>query len=305
MTKNDILNKYIGLKDSEGQILLDSGIVLKLYLANNYNHHRSFFIVSKYSSSNYKSSKAISVVQKKRTDDYYVTIFELLSNDLFQEFVELLWDMYQFIHDITDEQEAINKFMKKFSKWQYLLDVKKLYLSDSEIKGLIGEILFIDELSEIKNINAIINAWTVRQDAEVDFIFDEIWYEVKTLTISKNYINISSIDQLDQKLTGKLYVYEIERTNDIEKGLTLTLLYNKILRKIEDIVYKDMFITKLFSKGFIDSEYYDHLRYIVESRKVYRVDQNFPKIKRIDLDKAIKSVQYEIYFDGIKDWREE
>jgi len=300
MTKAEISSKFSYLLNNPGQILLDSIYPIELYVTNNYQDHKAILIVTD-KIVEVKSSKSIVVSTLKRPDESYVTIFQLIDSELSNEFIELLWNIYCFTFNISDKNEALKEFINAFKRWQLLLDAGKVYMSESDYKGLFGELQFIDDNILNTSVESIMDAWTSSSDNEIDFRFDNTWYEIKCIYSSKNYVNISSIDQLDQKINGFLMIYELEDHN--EKKCNINILCESIRSKINSIEYHEVFNSKLLKRGYVESPYYDKMNYKIVNKSKYIVNDTFPCIRRREVNKAIKDVSYEIYISEISDWR--
>lgn len=65
-------------------------------------------------------------------------------------------------------------------------------LSASEIKGLLGELFFLQTyLAPMYGIEKAAISWTGPRLLPQDFIIDDIWYEVKTISSSRDSVKIS------------------------------------------------------------------------------------------------------------------
>lgn len=85
-------------------------------------------------------------------------------------------------------------------------------LSENEVIGLIGELLFLkDYCFPIYGISIGLNGWSGPEPTHKDFSYKNEWYEIKSINSFKNTVSISSIEQLDSLVEGKLVVYSFEK----------------------------------------------------------------------------------------------
>ena len=73
---------------------------------------------------------------------------------------------------------------------------KKELISDEQIKGLIGELLFLtDNMIPNYGETRAIQAWSGQEMTRKDFSIDDTWVEVKTIDFGKPTVVISSLEQ--------------------------------------------------------------------------------------------------------------
>lgn len=83
-------------------------------------------------------------------------------------------------------------------------------LSENEIRGLLGELIFLKEnMFKKYQMNRSIISWQGCEKAHKDFEINAEWYEVKTIRQNGDTVTISSIEQLDDEKDGKLVVIRI------------------------------------------------------------------------------------------------
>ena len=99
--------------------------------------------------------------------------------------------------------------LKKINIWIRFFKKKKFEgLSEEEIRGLIGELLFIKKFSLNENFKDNILRWKGCENGLHDFDFKEKKAEIKTFAQS-GIIRISLIDQLDIQKNRDIYLYMI------------------------------------------------------------------------------------------------
>lgn len=173
-------------------------------------------------------------------------------------------------------------------------------LSEHEIKGLIGELLFLkDEMFPLWGISNSISSWTGPDASKKDFSIENTWYEIKTIEYGKKTVGISSLEQLESLVDGVLVVYQLEKMSSGFNGITLNNLINEILHMVSLLPDKQLFIDKLHKVGFSFSDVYDEYVYDKRELSKYRVNESFPKLVKNRVPQAIAKAAYEITLSEI------
>ena len=115
-------------------------------------------------------------------------------------------------------------------------------LSEDEIKGLIGEILFLKDflLSQYGEVSSV-NAWIGPEMADQDSVFSDVWYEVKATTSGANSIKVSSIEQLDVALDGELIIVFLDKTS---KAKMIKMAGNSIVVGVLEAIFLQIIALK-------------------------------------------------------------
>lgn len=282
--------------------LVDESHPLKLYVGKDEKGRFSFEYVGLFTyNKNVKSSKLIEINQCKTFSKHKSIIFSLTDNSALKEFCI-------FCNDIVESTYKLSKYTKKgyeeicnlYFTWQKMFKSQNELMSVSEIKGLIGELLFLrDNMFPKYGISIALSSWAGPEASKKDFSVNNKWYEIKAIDFGKSTVEISSLEQLDSPFDGELVVYQLEKMAIEYGGITLNKLINEIIKKITSLSDKDIFLEKLKNMGFFFSELYDNFVYDVKNKISYRVDNRFPKIIRRQMHKAIAKVAYEITLSEI------
>lgn len=286
-----------------GQILVDSSHPLRMFLNINNKGHKELLVPTPRDEKRFKSTAAIGVNNYKNQDNRYLAI-ELIQSSLETEYICLCNDLIESSRNYKSSTDSLKALFESFQKWYYLLaDPRREILPEREIRGLIGEVQYIlDELDSGMDEDTIIDAWKTHKDASRDFVFDATWSEIKTIEPSKDYVTISSLDQLEHDSLGRLIVYKLRRVGETDPcGLSLN---NKIAEVRSRIGFQTeiIFNKKLLSKGYSWHEQYDNLLYTFDGRAVYQVDESFPCIQKSKLSAAIVRATYDIRISQIERW---
>lgn len=288
----------------QGQVLVDASHPLRMFLNINAEGNKEILIPVTHPEKRLKSTAAIGIKNYENRESRFVAI-ELLQPALESEYVCLCFDLIESSRPFLSRPEALKALFEALKKWYYLLaDSKRGILPEREIRGLLGELQYmLDELNDGKDEHAVINAWTIHKDASRDFIFDDSWCEVKTIESTKDYITISSIEQLDHDSLGQLVVFKLDRTDDYDpSGISLNALVEKVRDRVGFQAEAEL-NQKLISKGYSYNEQYDQIVFLLKNKYCYKVDDAFPCITKASLPAAIIRADYDIRLSMIERWR--
>lgn len=184
----------------------------------------------------------------------------------------------------------------RYLQWKKLfINAKKDLLSEFQILGLIGEILFLKEFLIPKYGEKVaLQGWSGQELTHKDFSYDKEWYEIKTILDASVSIKISSLEQLDSDLPGKLSVYKLEKMSPEFTGISLNSLVHETAESFSGTELRDTFLDKVSSQGFSFREEYDDFVYRQKEIMHFCVDGDFPRLCRKDVPKAILKATYEI-----------
>ncbi len=276
-----------------------------MFLNINENGNKELLIPIKSPEYRFNSTAAIGINNYKTAEGFFLAV-ELINHQLEKEYVYLCFDLVESSRSFNDEFTARKALFDTFKKWYNLLANARIgILPENEIRGLMGELSLIIELLDCgRDDGYVIEAWKTHKDSSRDFIFDDTWYEVKTIELTKDYVTISSIEQLDQDTDGKLRVYKIIRTReDDPKAVNLNCLVQSIKERIGTSVEAD-FNRKVLSKGYVYNERYDSFVYRLIQKNTYNVDGSFPRLYRSQTPIEIINAKYDIRLSDLENWRE-
>lgn len=224
-------------------------------------------------------------------------------------FDDLILSIYSKISNVTNPVEYSELYIRHFFKWSSFFENKKKEgLSKDQVKGLIGELIYLKDLLQDSAllIDDVLLSWRGPYDEGHDFVFDFIDYEIKTIDKSKNNVRISSEFQLETDKGKKLELVVITVVPDVESGSTLQKIVNQIksivLDKLGD---NSIFIKALAQKGLIvgDLEQYEEYSYApVEQISYDSSHQDFPKLIHSSIPEEINTLNYNIRLNLIENF---
>lgn len=235
-------------------------------------------------------------------------ILMLLDSDflpLFDTFINfILAENYMEL----DEGRLIESIVVGLKEWRNFLSIGSSgLLSEEKIRGIIGELFYLDFLLEKypKNRKKILKSWYGPEKLQYDFVFDNVNVEVKTIAkIDKNVITISSIYQLDNSnIPLYLMVFGVFLVDsDTKESYSLNSLCRKIINKL-DIEEKTLFNSKVLECGYIANQRYDDYFYLIKEIGCYEVCGDFPRITSSMIPYGVVDVKYTLDLNIIKNYK--
>lgn len=231
----------------------------------------------------------------------------LLDNELKDIFSLFIQNILEDIERSITEREAIITTLNVVSKWKKLFD-KIIFngLTLEQQKGLIGELLFLNELlnNEKTSTNAL-NAWTgAEQEFQAkDFTFGSVGIEIKFTSSKQPRIMVSNERQLDAENLSELFLvlYSVEAVKD--NGISLNSIVEQTRQNISTEDERNIFNGKLQLNGYFneDREHYEKM-YSLKKTFVFTVTSEFPKIVKSDLPLGIYDASYSIEISAVENF---
>lgn len=284
----------------------DENHPLDFFITYDENHNMQMMLISEFLPSIPPSSQQISVRANFRHDGKYALCFSLIDSSLVEQFISLCWDIMHCTINASSKTSGVKTALKRFRMWQKLFaEEKNKKLSDAEVKGLIGELCALKNviLSRYPSQTAVAG-WIGPIGADRDFEFSDTWYEVKTITLSKDIVTISSADQLDISTVGTLLVLRLEKVSRNTPGsFTLNSLVDEVRNSIQDPEAPIIFESRLLSSKYNPADTQSDEPYFLHQIELYRVNDDFPRIRRSNLPAEISNCTYTLSISGLQKWR--
>ncbi len=232
-------------------------------------------------------------------------VFSLLDDRWLSQFITFCNDVCeQTKHLKKDSHKGYEAVCNAYFVWQKMFRGKNNILSESEIKGLIGELLYLKEVVIPKyGPTRSIDSWSGCEKTKKDFSIDNTWFEIKTINVGKSTVEITSLEQLDGSSQGILAVYQVEKMASSFKGINLNAIAESLITVFTNLQDKDDFINKLNKAGYFPNPNYDEYVYQVKDLSEYTVNSSFPKLVRGSIPNAINNASYELLLAEIKNFK--
>ena len=304
MNKNDIKNKLESVINNSQYVRVSDEHPLELYLGKNEKGYLTLRYNGNFTPVKIVGNGMLEIKQVK-TSSYNSLLFCYTS----QKNVSLF---YNFCEDIITQTEDFSgsdgylEIVNRYTQWKKMFFGSNKLLSEVEVQGLIGELLFLkNSVFPVFGTTEGLNGWSGPEPTHKDFSYKNKWFEVKTINSFRNTVHISSLEQLDSDIDGRLVVYSLEKMSPSFNGISL----NKLVLEITNSLYfendKDIFLEKLKQVGYAYNDFYDSFVYNLIGKDTFVVSCDFPRIKRDSLPLGIGKVEYEIELTQIEKYKED
>jgi len=278
---------------------------LDLYIGTDGLSRRTLFLISSTQPQHMISSLVISAVVGKRKDSKWGISFILLDNkysDIFNCFCN---DIIESSRLLEDKNSGADFIVNRYNKWQTMLSKSRgELLSQSTIKGLIGELLFLKKFLIPKYGQEVaVKAWIGPERADQDFICDNTWYEIKATESGSDSINITSVEQLDTPKNGELVVVYLDKTSSADESkITLNRIYEEVYNLLENDDLKNKLSGILLGFGYFTRPEYDDPAFKLTKINRYMVDGTFPSMRRKSIPEAVINSEYQMSLSSIDNY---
>ena len=288
------------VKNANHYVLVEGMYNINLFLGLNEDNQKTIKLRDTFVSQKIQGTSCLKVAQFKN-DDYSTLQISLIDDSFAEMFYSFCDDLIISLNECDSQKNHYETMLSRYLKWKKMfVNANGKFLTEPQIMGLIGEILFLKlKLFEKYGKTKALQGWSGQELTHKDFSFDNEWFEVKTINKNSATVKISSIEQLDSPYAGQLIVVALEKMSQAFDGITLNNLVKDVLSVLVE-QDKDIFINQISQQGYVMNEYYDRFVYALCNITKYKVDEQFPKLKREDVNQNIIKAQYEISLLGIK-----
>lgn len=287
---------------------VDEDHPLDIYLGRDTSARTSMLLISKSVPMQIYSSHLIGISIGKRVDGAWALSFCLLDNQYQDMFFHFCDDIINATRDIKDKSQGTTFVCLRYLKWQEMLKKNSSgLLSFSEIKGLIGELVFLKEILFDKyGKNVALQSWIGPDKADQDFVCADSWYEVKATVSGAATVKISSIEQLDTNNDGELVVVYLDKTSYANPNrITLNSIVDEIENNLENGEQRQLLRDILIRQGYIHRNEYDEHGFVCTVINRYLVNQSFPVLRKKDIPTAIANSNYSLSLSAIQEFLKE
>lgn len=279
---------------------VDNTHPLELHIGLDDKGRKSIELRSVFTPKKITGTSAIEVNQYKK-DAYNTLRFSLCDGEMSGLFFKFCDDLIEQSRNIIDVSTGYQTIVNRFFQWKKMfVSSKNSLLTEPEIMGLIGEILFLrGELTARIGLSRALKSWSGQELTHKDFSYEGLWFEVKTIYFGAQTVKISSLEQLDSDKDGELIVYSLEKMSAAYSGVALNKLVIETRNLFTHSEERDSFMTKVALQGYEYNDYYDDFVYEIGSCNRYNVTQMFPKLTRQTLPAAIIKASYELSLQEI------
>lgn len=305
MTFHEFQVKWRAIPERQNSYLsLGNVHPLDLQIGYGSNNFKSLVVMNAGVVKDIPSSFAVQVENPELTNGTRVLEFQLIHNSFEEEFQRLCWDM---IEVTIESLHPLNDMIARYMTWQRLLQYYSPgIMSFERQKGLLGELLYFQEIVSHFGIHYAINAWCGPDGCDQDYLFETYWAEVKTTALASESVRISSLEQFEQEQDGLLIIYVLEKSTPGENRISLPDVVSEIRRSVAaDSVAADKFEMKLFKYGYRsnDEDKYQKNWFRLIEKREYIVDERFPKLTRKNVPAGLSACRYELSLQALESYR--
>ena len=290
--------------------LCDATHPLDFYIGRDIEGQRLLLLVTSEVPPAIRDMRAIRIRAFKRDDGKWSLLLTLNEMTLSSMFSMLCDDLIESSRNTNlTTAESLSFVLKRLSNWRRLFE-RGLpdILSESGIRGLCGELLFLRRLFVLLGKSGATKAWVGPEQADQDFQTPDAAWEVKTIRPGAHSVKISSESQLQTTIRAvQLAIFELADTITGAPGsFTLTTLVDKIRADLlDDHDAGDVFEDRLATAGYVSRPEYNEHVFVERALDVFAVTADFPRITGETIAPGISHVGYDLLLSACKKFRTE
>jgi hypothetical protein len=304
----DLKTKFLEMQGIDNYQRIGVPHSLPIYIGMDTTARYSLFFVTETAPDFITSSKIISVFIGQRQDGNFGITFSLSDRNYLDLFVHFCEDLIEASREIRETGKAADFLCSRYAQWQKAFSRNNNgLLSFAEIKGLVGELFFLQmKMIPLYGEEKALDSWIGPDMADQDFVCDDTWFEVKSTVSGSTTIQISSVEQLDINNSGHLAVVRLDKTSESDSA-RLTL--NNVSRSVCSVLSSELLRQKLknilLRLGYYEDKEYDRYCFHYNGMSLYRVNSFFPCARKKDFPAAVQNVKYELSLPAVDSFKEE
>lgn len=291
----DIRSQFSAFSRPEYFSRIDDEHILDLHIGLDEKGRKSIELRSMFKPVKVTGTSAIDVTQYTKPE-YNTIRFSLKDDDMSGLFYKFCEDIIEQTKDLKNEKDGYKAITTRFFQWKKMFVLSKnTFLTEPEIMGMIGEILFLrGPLADEIGLSEALKSWSGQELTHKDFSCSDKWYEVKTISRGNTTVRISSLEQLDSDKNGELIVYALEKMSPAYNGISLNKLILETRQMFLSADDADTFLAKVAMQGYEYNNYYDEFVFEVSGLTRYKVTDQFPKLTHANVPKEITKANYDL-----------
>ncbi|MCD5985094.1 PD-(D/E)XK motif protein [Pseudomonas sp. CDFA 610] len=285
----------------------DSTHLLDFYLGFDSDSRHTLLLICDEKPEFQSGLKSVNIKTVIRPDGRWSLFLTLEDFSLLDMFTLLCGDLIESSRDISDASVALEFVLNRLMSWRLLFERGGVgLLTEAEIRGLCGELLYLQRMVEIYGSSPAVSSWVGPYLADQDFQMNTIAWEIKTVRPGASAITISSERQLDTRNRSiTLVVFELANCSPSSTGaFTLNSLVKR-LKSLFGASYEArmLFDRSLFKIGYIERSEYNELNFAMRECSAYSVVSGFPCIMSDALPAGISDVNYKLDLSKCKEFK--
>ncbi len=291
----DIRSQFSAFSRPEYFSRIDDEHIIDLHIGLDEKGRKSIELRSMFKPVKVTGTSAIDVTQYTKPE-YNTIRFSLKDDDMSGLFYKFCEDIIEQTKDLKNEKDGYKAITTRFFQWKKMFVLSKnTFLTEPEIMGMIGEILFLrGPLADEIGLSEALKSWSGQELTHKDFSCSDKWYEVKTISRGNTTVRISSLEQLDSDKNGELIVYSLEKMSPAYNGISLNKLIFETRQMFLSADDADTFLAKVAMQGYEYNNYYDEFVFEASGLTRYKVTEQFPKLTHANVPKEITKANYDL-----------
>jgi putative PD-(D/E)XK family protein DUF4420 len=239
----------------------------------------------------------LEITASLRADGNWALVFRVLKTDLDANFATLCQDLIDASRDCT--MDPAEFLFRRLARWRRLMELAKdRILPETELRGLLGELLFLKDTALPRfGGAAAVKGWVGPSAAPQDFAVGGMAVEIKVRAPGSHTVRISSLDQLDSK-TDPLFLVVLTlspASPDVAGAFTPWDLVEALRHDLEpNPATRAEFDLRLKEAGFEEHQEYKGIWYQRSDMRCYAVGEAFPRLLASMLPAGISAAIYDI-----------
>lgn len=251
------------------------------------------------------NSESINCFSRVRGDGSWLLVFRLEQAQLAVVFERLCEDLVEGAKATSDEPSLLRFIVQRVHLWKRLFNrLGNGFLPEHEIKGLVGELLFLEGLvlEQTYSPVEVVTAWEGPMDVDQDFRFVDKTIEIKTIGPAATEVTIASLEQLDAPPPFDLVILTLRQSGAALSSMSVTL--NSLTRRVRSTLEAEpeavaLFRDRLLSAGYVEDPYYDSFWFTPSDRSTYPVGVDFPRLTAGNVPVGVADAIYQISLDDL------
>jgi Putative PD-(D/E)XK family member, (DUF4420) len=270
-----------------------------LYLGIDVQEAPVLMLLSSNSAQQIPRLRALEVSQNLRQDGKFAILISLAATELLHPFCYVCEDLIESMRRFIPPGGEALFLLNRLEKWRRLLETTKKGLSQPQLLGLIGELLFLEKQIPRLGTTAAVKSWLGPTGAPQDFQSGGRIFEIKVCAIGGHIVIISSLDQLHTGATPtNLMVFSIGTCAKDQRGaFTANTLVLRVRTLLTETPASPAFELKLAELGYDENQPECDSPFMVERVRAFDVRDSFPRLTPASVSGAISSATYSLDLD--------
>ena len=295
---SDLISIWQDMKDADAlgfrRVKVDH--LLGFYLGFDEDRNYSFMVVCADKPPLQSDMRSVKIKVRNRDDGKWSLFLILEEARLFDVFSLLCDDLISSSLQLSSSELSLKTLFIRLAGWRELLEKGDGgLLSESQVRGLAGELTYLKCLMQQIGEIAAVGSWVGPLMADQDFQLDGKAWEVKTIRPGHNSVQIASEKQLD--CTVRDIDLVIVQIAGADPSLENTFTLNQLVNEVNDLLSpffdaKLIFSKALFKAGFLSRTEYDFYHMAIRNISIYEISSNFPCLTSAKLPVGISRASY-------------